>query len=238
MNDVGTGPHHDMMSCDMTNQQIIDLNPLAAVQLNFGTIQSLVNNWKLMASPMSMGNLHEVAMEMIDKFVGGWEGPFRNAKIDAAAANHASTNTFFSRLNDELKKVLVTNPNFVFAKGILKNTDEGLEVNGIRRVDIPSLLWKDWFAGLGIMINDTWGYDATVKNFTFDKEKRTYSATIEVVVFDHFGLDRNDIDSKIKPEFSLLAGFRSWFVLQHSTRFCKRPFVTLVHLNRTIHGTY
>ena len=74
--------------------------------------------------------------------------------------------------------------------------------------------------------------------FAIDKEKRTYSATIEVVVFDHFGLDRNDIDPKIKPEFALLAGFRSWFVLQHSTRFCKKPFVTLVHLNRTIYGTY
>ena len=236
MNDEGTGPHHDMMSCDMTDQQIIDLNPLAAVQLNFGTVQSLVNNWKLMASPMSMGNLHGVAMEMIDKFVGGWEGPFRNAKLDAAAANHASTSRFFDRIKESLEYELLLNSNFIFSKRVLKYIVDGKESN--LRSDIPSPLWNDWFTGLGIMINDTWGYDATIKNFAIDKEKRTYSATIEVVVFDHFGLDRNDIDPKIKPEFALLAGFRSWFVLQHSTRFCKKPFVTLVHLNRTIHGTY
>ncbi len=33
-------------------------------------------------------------------------------------------------------------------------------------------------------------------------------------------------------------GFRSWFVLQHSKRYCKRPFVTIVNFEESINGTY
>jgi uncharacterized protein (TIGR03034 family) len=239
LNEEGTAPHHDMMSCDMTDEQILTLNSLCSLELGRNE-NVLVADWKTMATPMSMGSLHSVAMEMIDKFVAGFGGVFTHPNLDEAAANHQSTNTFFDRLKAELSKQLAINPNFVNRKEILVNTILPNTIPGtnVKRPDIPSPSWADWFTGLGIMINDTWAYDVTIKSFTIDKATRTYSATFEAQVFDHFGLDSLDIDPSEKPEFAALAGFRSWFVLQHSTRFCKKPFITIVHLNRTINGTY
>ncbi|WP_254412208.1 DUF3289 family protein [Dyadobacter diqingensis] len=236
MNDDNTGIHHDMESCDMESDQIIALNALCESELsNQLTETDLINEWKRMASFQSMGKLGNNIMAMIDKFARSEGGEYSNTDLTSAGKNHKSTRRFIDNINTSLAFELTKDPDFVKKQGILKYIVNGEEQ---QRKDIPSPTWDEKFTGLGIAVNDTWGYDVKIESFTIDKVSRSYQAKISVKIFDHFGLDANDIDPKIKPVFAALSGFRAWFVLQHSKKYCKKPFVTIVNFEESINGTY
>jgi hypothetical protein len=90
--------------------------------------------------------------------------------------------------------------------------------------------WPNFFP------HDTWGYDVKIKRFVRNDASRSYTAELEIEIFDHYGLDELDIDFNVKPVFAALVGFRSWFVLQHSQKFNKKPFYTIIKFNETIKG--
>lgn len=80
------------------------------------------------------------------------------------------------------------------------------------------------FGGLTLSINDLWGTYVYMSDYKNDG--RHYSATIHVVLYDHFGLDQPDVE-KIYAD---LAGFRAWFVLQHYKGFEGKyqPFINFI----------
>jgi hypothetical protein len=130
MNDEGTAPHHDMVSCDMTDEQILTLNSWCSLELARNE-DDLVADWKAMSVLQSSGKLQDNIMEMIDKFVRSEGGEYSNSDLTEAGKNHESTNTFFGRIDAELKKELAKDPNFVKEKGMLKNTDPNLKINNM-----------------------------------------------------------------------------------------------------------
>ena len=75
-------------------------------------------------------------------------------------------------------------------------------------------------------------------------ENKQYTVDLEFELFDHFGLNSEDIDPLIGKgyffntmKFSDEPGFLSWFVLQHSKRFNKIPFYTVIKFNEKITGS-
>lgn len=80
--------------------------------------------------------------------------------------------------------------------------------------------------GLTFIMNDVWSYTAELTEYQTTKAGNVtfYSGKYRVTLYDHFGLDRPDVEKK----FVYLAGFRSWFVLQHLTTFACKPFITKV----------
>ena len=59
----------------------------------------------------------------------------------------------------------------------------------------------------------------------------SFKAKLSITVYDHFGLDRNDV-----VKFGLLAGFRAWYLLQQVRGY--RPFVTKLELDERVEGTF
>jgi hypothetical protein len=234
LNEEGTAPHHDMMSCDMTDEQILTLNSLCSLELSRSE-DDLVADWRAMAALQSSGKLQDNIMVMIDKFVRSEGGEYSNSDLTEAGKNHESTHRFISNIKASLEYELKKNIGFLNNKGLLKYIIDGQEQE---RKDIPSPTWGDYTTGLGIAVNDTWGYDVKILSFILNKSAKTYEAKLDIEIFDHFGLNNLDIDPNVKPLFSKLSGFRSWFVLQHSTRYCKKPFITIVKFNQTINGNY
>ena len=61
-----------------------------------------------------------------------------------------------------------------------------------------------------------------------------FKGTLRVTIFDHFGLDQPDVE---KIYFNL-AGFRAWFVLQHSNYFggIYKPFASIMVIDVPFEG--
>ena len=68
-----------------------------------------------------------------------------------------------------------------------------------------------------------------------DNIKRTYSAEYEIEIFDHYGLNSDDIDPKINGGYfdsASIEGFLCWFILQHKCGY--KPFYTILKMKHKL----
>ena len=100
---------------------------------------------------------------------------------------------------------------------------------------------SDILHGLTFALNDTWGFKVTLLNYRYDATTKKYWAKLKFDVFDHFGLDKDDVVKfgsmeKVQDRAGKLApdsicqqaadGFCSWFILQYKRGY--KPFVTMM----------
>ena len=85
--------------------------------------------------------------------------------------------------------------------------------------------------GFKTAINDTWGYDIQLISCILNRANKTYKVELEVMIFDHFGIDPTDA-----REYNLAPQIRKWFILQR--KFECTPFVTTIKFKHTINGIY
>lgn len=78
---------------------------------------------------------------------------------------------------------------------------------------------KDLFSGMTMAVDDTSAYLVFVESYEL-VSANTYNAVLRIESYDNFGLNPADIQCG----FGLLAGFRSWFILQHVRGY--KPFLT------------
>ena len=103
--------------------------------------------------------------------------------------------------------------------------------------------------GLTFALNDTWGFKVTLLNYRYDATTKKYWAKLKFDVFDHFGLDKDDVVKfgsmeKVQDRAGKLApdsicqqaadGFCSWFILQYKRGY--KPFVTMMSKEIEIEG--
>ena len=245
LNEEGTGTHHDMMSKDMTDQEIIALNPDTKKWIDivnkegYEGIKKLAVEMEDLLTDFSTGDLEDVNVKLYKKFVGNKPGDFSDPILTQAAVKHEHTDKFFARVKENMKTQLNSSPDFVFQKELLVNHEVIDKKKATQRIDIPSPSYPDKYGGLGISVNDTWGYDMKITRFEQDTVKRTYSADFEVEIFDHYGLNSEDIDPKVKGGFfgsASFEGFLCWFILQHKCGY--KPFYTIIKMKKKIDGTY
>ena len=101
--------------------------------------------------------------------------------------------------------------------------------------------FSDKLHGLTFALNDTWGFKVTLLNYRYDATTKKYWAKLKFDVFDHFGLDKDDVVKfgsmeKVQDRAGKLApdsicqqaadGFCSWFILQYKRGY--KPFVTMM----------
>jgi hypothetical protein len=177
---------------------------------------------------------------------------FSDPELTKAAFEHHSTNEFYESikrdLTDKLKKHK-DNVNKV-ERNLITKDDTFFE-------ERPKL--NNMSNGLMLAVNDTWGFRVTLDNYTYIHASKRYTPKMKITLFDHFGLDYNDINNfglaeKIREHFQekndmsqlipkikdfagnkfgyefMAKGFRAWFILQHFYGY--RPFVTV--MERTI----
>jgi hypothetical protein len=60
----------------------------------------------------------------------------------------------------------------------------------------PSFSGKmDRLKGLTIALNDTWGFRVTITHYSLNPDTKECTAVLRYRIFDHFGLDTDDIES-------------------------------------------
>jgi hypothetical protein len=166
-----------------------------------------------------------------------------NEPIANAVFEHKETKTFLNTVNEKVEMAIKN------SKG---NIDSIKIINDIKGPVYNN--WCDQFCGLKIAIHDTWGHRVTITDYNvycnvycvgYDTG---YSGKLTVTIFDHFGLDYNDINvfgtkellsqsvpnlptqyftRRREDELERLAeGFRAWFILQHYRGY--RPCVNIM----------
>lgn len=166
--------------------------------------------------------LEDNIKRMIDKFEDNTGGAYSNGDLTEAVRNHESTKRFVEQIRKGLAAALKKH------KGHINNLTKNVDVRLIGRPVFNST--SDTLSGLTIAINDTWAYKVSVTNY--ELSGKNYKGIFNVALYDHFGLDQPDVEKKYK----YLAGFRTWFILQHLKRFSYKPFITEIEMIHSFEG--
>lgn len=215
----------DMLFGDLSKERIRSVDFLfkapGAYDLDTVKASTLFADLRLMATLLfATGELETNISAMIDRFERNIGGTYSNAKLTEAVRRHPSTKAFIEQHRRQIVTALEKH------KG---DVDKLSAPGALARVRRPAFSEpEDIVSGLTIAINDTWAYDVSIQEYRLSGD-RCFSGKFKVVLYDHFGLDKPDVDDS-KP-YRVLAGFRAWFILQHLTRFAYQPFVTEVALD-------
>nr|WP_290427104.1 DUF3289 family protein [Coprobacter tertius] len=175
----------------------------------------------------SMGKLEDVAHKMVAKMKANKGGEFSDAVLTGKVKEHDSSKSFINHVKKAIIEYLSKN------KGRFENlniTDGSTGVLYQYLLDhgVQTPTFNDKISGLGITIHDVWAYQVFITDYAINGNN--FTAKLEFIYWDHFGLDYPDIvnyDNDI---------FYSWFVLQHFKNY--QPFITKIIINETCNGTF
>ena len=82
-------------------------------------------------------------------------------------------------------------------------------------------------------IHSLWGSYITITDYKFDGT--CFSGNLHFTLYDHFGLDQPDVEKM----YVYLAGFRSWFILQHHKKYegKYKPFINVMEYDIPFGGS-
>ena len=225
----GVGP--DMDFNDFTIPQYRAIGPIFDRDYNPGglgtrTDQELFTAFRNMAYDsffsFSHGELKDNTRAMIDNFQSNQGSEYTNAVLTQHARDHASTKRFVTGVRTGLQNALRT------ARGNTAALPQRLP-----RIPSPvyNTYWDTW-QGLTIAINDTWAFEVRLTDYQLTGPS-SYRANLRMIIYDHFGLDREDVDNRPPGNYE---GFRAWFILQHVRGY--RPFVTRVEWDEVFEDSF
>ncbi len=217
----GDGVHlntgHSIYSIDEIN----NLTGLFKIQLE-ATEESLWIDFRTMTDTLfSVGEMEDVANDMINHFKGNTGEEYSNQILTNHVINHPSCQRFCA----SMEKLILERYKHKNLLSSIENT----------KIHYDDELWghprfntlKDTFiGGLTICMNDTWAYEVSITDAKIQNE--SLNIKYKVSLYDHFGLDKPDME-KI---YRFGAGFRAWFVLQHVKNF--KPFITKVSFDKEL----
>ncbi len=223
LNEDGTVAN-DMKYGDYTQAQIENLGfTFKIYDLDKVPAEALFFDLRLMSKALfAKGDLEDNIGRMIDRFQSNTGGTYSDPSLTRAAREHASTRRFEGQIRSGLADAIKKH------KGDISKLTKNLDVRLIGRPVFNTN--SDILDGLTIAINDTWAYKVAITEYALSQKR--YKGTFSVTLYDHFGLDKPDVEKKYK----YLAGFRAWFILQHLKRFSYKPFITEVELTYPFEG--
>ncbi|MGH4120272.1 DUF3289 family protein [Clostridium sp.] len=229
-------PADDMKINDFTKDELLAINSVFQYQLDESNDpEILFSEWKDMSTSLfSQGEMEDVILDMINHFKSGEGTDYRNSVLTKNVSDHESTITFIAQVKDALINELVKNGgNLLALEYNIMNSNNPLYSYLKANANLPVFnLPGDILGGLTITINDTWGNNVEVRNYSVDDN--IFRGTLHFNIYDHFGLDLPDVE-KIYVD---LAGFRSWFVLQHYDQYIGKykPFATVMEIDVPFEG--
>lgn len=179
----------------------------------------LLDRMQNLISTFSSNDKSCIATKMFVQFKTKKGGDFTNNDLTQMAQKHTSTTAFSDKLKHSINNALKTN---------ILIYNEKLNRSGWPRITYGDSDDRD--NGLKILVNAVWAYSIELTDFEMLNHTK-YAYAIKLKLYDHFGLDANDVKKyghqfnndaptfgakfmmALKP--SIGNGFRSWFILQH-----------------------
>lgn len=241
MNSDGTVAS-DMLYCDMDDNQLLELSLSFSDEIklfSYGNSEiEFFNRFKLMSACFfSKPPLENILHEMIENFRYGGGRKFSNEILSLEVSRHETTKKLIEKVKSAFQIMLRQYFGDVaqVAINVMEDRDNKLNEELHWKSD-NSMDWTPNFStvidmkhGLQIMVNDVWGYKIDVLDYCMFPPD-SFTCILKFTLYDHFGLNKEDLFSPGWKNFlkQSLAGFRSWFFLQHYNRFDGRfkPFIT------------
>ena len=197
---------------------------LKAVYLFDDTNEELFNKMKDVLDIGTTFGLQDVATDFWNTFKTNTDPRthIQDNRLNLAISNNSSFTDFLKRFGDILRAEL---------------TKTNGQINSVPLIDLKNLRPVfggnyNMFHGLTILINDTEKTEIRLEKFETVPGTNKFFATVEVTIFDHFGVDKKDALGKQH----IHGGFTAWWLLQHKRG--KVPFITKVVIRKTIIGNY
>ena len=228
---------NDMKTNDYTEDEIKDISWMFRLQLLESYFPSILfSEFEDMSTSLfAMGDMEDVILDMINHFRDGTGKEYSNKTLTKEASEHETTKAYVEFVKKALVNELKKNGGNLAALKFDKSTKDSNEFYNFiqRNASYPTFsTWSDRVGGLTITVNDTWGNTVSVKDFSL--ERNHFKGVMRVRLYDHFGLDQPDVEKV----YVNLAGFRSWFVLQHYDDYNGKykPFVTIMEMDIPFEG--
>lgn len=180
--------------------------------------------------------LESVILDMIGHFMAGSGVDYLNDTLTEKVLEHSETQDYIASVKDCIDQLLkkyngdIMQLHYIVAE---RKTNPLVSLLKDMRISEPSYdTPNDKLTGLTICIDSLWGNQIEVKSYS--KLGNSYSGILSFTLYDHFGLDAADV-----AKYGLLAGFRAWYILQHSKEYngAYKPFVTMIHFDVPFSGT-
>lgn len=239
----------DLTYGDLTKDALLNKSSISESDI-IENATALKNEWTNLCYTMTESGLRDVALDMINHFMNGSGYNYENETLTNAVLSHSNTQNYKTAV-ESLTKELITEHSGNITALSYDATDRSsnplrnaLLNNGINQPVYNNYSDGDLTNGLAFCLHDIWGNKIEITSYTLYPDD-TYSCTLLITLYDHFGLDENDIQ---RGFWQNLAGyfiniqendFYPWYILQHYDYFenAYKPFVTLIPISVHISGT-
>ena len=189
-----------------------DASGILSMMPNF-TDQQLFDEVEDLFHKTSTGVLQTVGDNMLDRFRNTIGGIYSNSNLSQKVFENSKFKEFIVKFGVRLNQALENaNWNIDNVGTIEIPTEDRPIFNGLHNK----------FNGLQILINDTEETIIELTGFSINPTTHKWVANLNVIIKDHFGLDKNDALTYQNNH----AGFAAWWLLQHTRGY--RPFETQV----------
>ena len=206
----------------------------------------------LVTSYMAKDELKDNIIAMIRKFKRNEGGVYESDLLTKNIKTHEATNTYCEELQDYIaeklkngrgkisdliEKEIDFRRNSAYERRRIKGktttrlNDGGDEIMFMR----PQFdSFSDLRNGQRIALNDIWATDVMLTACEIKGEE--YTIKYDVTLWDHFGLDKPDLEKWFNIIGRARAIFAAWFTLQHLRGY--KPFITKIQFTREFAGKF
>ncbi|MEW8350162.1 MAG: DUF3289 family protein [Candidatus Thiodiazotropha taylori] len=210
----------DIVRLGLSTNQIVQIAPSLKKFHEKYRIDSVEPNklFEMMQSMLeyfSVGDLEASVLKMLDNFKNGNGKQFSDPTLNKKARENEIMLELDAAIRMRINKMAS-----VTQGDLVRHGTSGFgSLKDHTRPKFNSIL--DTLLGMKIAVNDVWSF--RVELVAFKYKHGLYRATFKITLYDHFGLDKQDI-----KKFGFIDGMCAWFILQHSSRFAFRPFITVM----------
>ena len=221
----------DLNQGDLTKEQLRELDGISLIDFA-NTEKTHIANWKFLAQLTSKGKMQDVVMEMIDHFLDGSGTDYTNEHLTKVVSEHKNTQAYMNDFSEVFKQFLQDNNGDYSAFANSGDFKDALENENVLLSKYSLDGWDSLLGGEYMAIHSWTDSIVEVKSLEVLPDG-SYTGVLHFTFSDNFGLDSIDV-----KQFQLLAGFRSWYILQHYDKYKDKykPFKTIVEIDYPISG--
>lgn len=233
-NDEKGNMPEDMKYNTKTQNQLIAMKWISSGDFP-RSVKDRRTDWETLCKTTSTGKLQTVVLDMVDKFMKGSGGNYSNTDLTNAAKEHPSTQAYVDNVIKQIKALLTIYNGDITKlayKASTRKSNPLVEKMNAEKIMMPIFNKpSDKINGLTICVDSLWGNEIIVEKYSCNGV--SYSCTLRFTLYDHFGLDEDDIN-----KYGELVGFRDWYILQHFKSYngSYKPFITKMSFAKTFSG--
>ena len=235
----------DLKTNDFTDSDLLKINHLFSYQ-NSLSENELEFDFRFMCNTFFAYGSYDMVNQLIDTFIYGSDQTISiNTKDGLKQIPCYSNELLLQKVyedeqvqkyieytkNEFINQIMKNDGNLILAK---RNMEQIIEDSKVYKIAFSRNNSSYLFGGLTISINDLWGSNVCITNYS--SNGTNFSGTLHFTLYDHFGLDKPDVE-KIYGD---LAGFRAWFELQHNKKYSSKfqPYINLMEYDVYFEGSF